>query len=387
MPSDVTQFAAALAAMERPRPTVRQQPAARSVGVVGEGPLAVTLACAALAEGHAVSAASAFAPAWAADGFDIQGGRLTGRYRCEAGEPGDVPAVEQAADVRAAAAGADLVVLSCARDRLATYAALLADRLDPGQDVAIVGGGALAAVEFEHAVRARGGRTGPVLQTVVDPYLVRARDGRIEIVAEAQRTPVTASAGTAPVDRTDRLAAALATTVEALSPVESVFADPSPALLAAGAVLAAAAPEAGLASIATEPAVERLTERLDAERRATAEAYGPHSLPDLDAWATLYGAEPLADERALAALPALEGWHAADADPREQARQLVAGSLGPWAALARLAGVAAVTTGACLQLLALVADAEAGEPSLGALGLPATSSKDVVQALTQQASG
>jgi hypothetical protein len=385
MQSEVTQFAAAVAAIERPAPSPRQRPTAARVGVLGEGSLAATLACAALAEGHSVKAASVFSAEWAAGGFELQGGDLTGRYRCEV-EPGeDVPAIEAVADVRTAIVDADLVLVVCARPRLATYGALAAGFLTPSQDVVVVGAGVLAALEFRHAVALQGGSVAGVLQTVVDPYLVRRGDAGIQIVAEAERTPVTAAAGVTPLDRSYRLAAAIACPVDILSPAESVFADPSPMLLAAYTIAASGVPEASPNAVAVQQASRRLIERLGSERAQLAALYGQHDIPGLDEWGTLYGAEPLADERSWTALPVLAGWHAMDGELGERARWLLSGAFGPWTSLAHAAGVDVPTFEACSGLLAVFANAPDGLADLSGMGLAGLTPQGILQVLAAEA--
>jgi hypothetical protein len=386
MPSNISAFAATVAALERPERTTSPRTRIEQVAVLGDGATARLLACACLALELDVTLASAMGAheeARMSGALQIRGHDLAGTFAVGDG-PGGVPRVQVSALVRQAVAGRPLILIAGGARALELYGALLAGAVEPEQTVLLVGGGPLASLRFLRALG--GGARSPrptALEAVGLPYWVRENGKDMTVLAS--QPSVILGGLPAGEDAVASVRTALPATARQVEPLTAAFLDAEAVVLAPFAVAAAGvSPEVTASDLIATDRVGQLIEAIDHDRRQVASAFGVRALPTLDEWAcAALGAEPLPDERALEASPVLRGLSAADPALAERAAELVESTLTVWAGLGRIAGVATPTIGACLVMYAALTSrpSPAGGPDGRELGLDGLTVDGVRRAL------
>lgn len=263
-----------------------------SVAVIGAGPVAQSIACAALTGGSEVTLHSPFGEETRkltdAGAIEVEGGTLAGAFAVVSGDARSrAAAIRVVPELDLAIRGADAVVLAVPASAHATFAALLAPVLRSGQMLVLAPGRSMGALEVARGLR-RQRRSDDI--TVVElcsaPYLVSSRHaGQLTIEAEQKRVLGAALSNSS----TPGAVSALRNVFPALQPAGGVlhtsFANMAGLLVAVPALLSASAP--GNATVRERlPAalVETVIARVDAERRRTAFAFGVRELASFHQW-------------------------------------------------------------------------------------------------------
>ena len=173
-----------------PAPAV---PAFDRVTVLGGGPDGRLLACLCLAEGAEVTLFSAYGAELAAirstGGVTLRGAGPVGTFPADRA---DGPSIRLCAELDAALAGADLVLVTGPVLKQRTYAMVLAEHVADGQVLALVPGRSLGALEAAWYLRAGGCEADVVLAEVQAlPYWSR-EDGAALHLTRARPAPAAA---------------------------------------------------------------------------------------------------------------------------------------------------------------------------------------------------
>jgi opine dehydrogenase len=348
------EFEALLADLtEVKQPTAPEQPRpVRRVAVLGAGPVGQAMACECLAAGCEVTLYTAFEPERAAlaapQAVTIRGEHLVGTYRLTDGHSSQ-PAIGLRAGIDEAVADAEAILIATPAVAQATYAGLLAGRLEPEQLVVLVPGRSFGAVEVARSLRRFAAPSLPTLVELADsPYRVQApQPGALIVQAISAEVSAAALPNRATEDAVARLRAVLPMLRPARGVLETSFADLSGVIDAPRALVRDSSP---------------VSRRIDDERRRVAFAYGVRDLAPASAESHT--------------LPALEA-----GDPR--VHDALCCSLVPLVSAGALAGVPTRTAAAMVDLGSAVGNVDCARHgrTLASLGLDHFSPDDIRRAL------
>lgn len=402
-------FRAVLQTLGRSASTPTQTPpVASTVAVLGAGAVGRALACAALAAGAEVRLHSVYGRELddlrTAGAITVRGADLIGSYGVAA-EQVHRPHIRLTASVDEAVAGADVILLATPATAHPTYAGLLADCLEPGQQVVLVPGRFLGSAAFRSAMAAHRPVTGIVVaELCAAPYLATTNGAGVHLHGVARRVGL----ASLPVAAAPQVVATLADLLPMLEPV----ADPlvtafgsmtgivgvAPRLTNTALVEAHAGQPTLLRDLVPAGLSRTLLRQLDDERRTVAFHYGVRELPTAAGWLRgTFGAdadqvadrasEPDDIAAALADLEVFDEVHlGADAGPGVV--DDVSNLLVPTADAARLAGVDVPATDTVIRLASCLVgrDLAATGRTLAGVGLAADTPDGVRRALGQTGS-
>lgn len=334
------------------------------IAVLGGGTDARLFAALCLAEGAEVTLFSAYGAELEAlrraSGIALRDAGPVGTYQVDRA---DAPSVRLTAELDIAVRAAQLIFLTGPVHKQRTYAMVLADHLSDGQVLVLAPGRSLGALETAWLLRIGGAKADiTIVEAQGAPFWVRPEGAVLHLSLCG-----TVAAATLPRGRRDVLDG-LARFLPNLSPCDSVlasgFADGSalvefPALLLGGPALGSGAipipmggqPLAENQSFASliGPEQRNIVERLAAERRAVAAAFGVRDLPDTDAWIATHAGTLKGEGRR--AIPD-------EAEARALLRDGVIASLVPLCSAADLAGTDVPVTRAMISLAGAILGAD-----------------------------
>lgn len=283
------------------------------VAVLGAGAVGRLLACEALASGLDVRLHSVFgqelADLRAAGAVTVRGAHLVGSYAV--GDPGkdsgsgsaSRPAIELAASVDDAVAGADVVFVVTPASAHPTYAGVLAGSLRDEHLVVLVPGRFLGSLALHQELRRHHCRSSVILAELAAAPYVASRDGATITVHGVTRQ---VDLSTLPVDAAGSVAERLSALLPMLRPVDSPLVTAfggvtgvlgvAPLLTNTSLVESAQGAAVLLRDLVPAELSQTLLRGLDDERLEVAFHYGVRDLPTTAGW--LRTAYDVADEGA-----------------------------------------------------------------------------------------
>lgn len=273
-------------------PASRQDQLISSVAVIGVDPVGQLIACSALAEGCRVNLHTSFGSQSQklldAESISVEGGRYAGDYKVTTGTTSTRdPAIRVVPELDLAIRGADVVVLTVPASAHATYAALLAPVLEPGQLVLLVSAGSFGALEVARALRTPRSRVDVALvEMSTAPYIVtQSSPGQLAVEAELQVVMAAVLSYSAMPNVVNSLLGLFPMLRAADSVLETSFGNMAGLLTAAPALLASSTRDrATLRDRLPSELLATVMTQLDRERVHVAAAYGVRGLPTLADW-------------------------------------------------------------------------------------------------------
>lgn len=336
----------------------------RRVAVLGGGVDARLFAALCLAEGAEVTLFSAYGAELeamrSASGIALRDAGPVGSYQVDRA---DAPSVRLTAELDAAVQGAEVIFLTGPVHKQRTYAMVLADHLADGQVLVLAPGRSLGALETAWLLRIGGAQADiTIVEAQGAPFWVAAEGAVLHLSPCGPVATATLPRGRAQVLE------GLARFLPNLDPRDSVlssgFADGSalvefPALLMGGPALGLGATRVPMGG---QPLAENRTfasligpeqrdiiDRLAAERRRVASAFGVRDLPGTEAWIASHAGAMKGEGRR--AVPG-------DMEAKALLRDGVIGSLVPLVSAAEMAGVEVPVTQSMITLAGAVLGAD-----------------------------
>ncbi len=373
-------------------------PAPARVAVLGGGADGALVAALSVIAGIDTVMFSAYGQELAA----LRGGGLTLRGEGPIGtvpvDPASGPGIHTTAELDAALAGADVIVLTGPLHKQRTYAMVLADHVSDGQTLVVPNAGTFGALETASLLRG-GGCTAAVKVVELSglPFWI---DGEVPRLTLSSRQALQAASLSSGTLNNAALTPVFGELSESVSVAQTAFSDASaaielPALLLGGPVAAGGGPAVPDGAVARAEhsnfhsllghAQLTVARALYQERCAVASRYGVRDLASFDeallccAGAPQQGAEPSAGRRAVPSQMAASF----------RIRDLVQGSLQPLVSAAKGAGVPVPNSVAMVQLASTVLgdDLSRNGRTLAQLGVSGTDPDSVRRSFEQLTKG
>ncbi|MFT5110752.1 MAG: opine dehydrogenase [Parasphingorhabdus sp.] len=296
-----------------------------------------------------------------------------------------VPSIQITAELDAAVADADLVILTGPVHKQRTYAMVLADHLRDGQTLLIAPGRTLAAMETNWLLRVGGCQANiSVVEMSGLPYWVHSRDGHFDLCKASGVSAACLPSGQPALQ--SALQKLLPGTTGTLSTLSSSFSDASGAvesvaLLLGGSLVAQPAKSipngavplqenATFHSLLESESSRNLVAQLLSERRKVARKFGVRGLPDDEQWTDMAAGS----KKGSGSRPIPNTEHA-----RGMLRCAVTGSLVPLQSAGEMTGTPTPSTDAMINLAsaALGHDLASAGRRLNSMGISPGSSDEV----------
>ncbi|MBF2759205.1 MAG: hypothetical protein ISN28_02880 [Ectothiorhodospiraceae bacterium AqS1] len=304
MPVGFEEFTRAAARAAAPAPQ-REEPITR-LAVLGGGDDGRLVAALGLAHEAEVKLFSAYGaeidPILEAGGISLRGAGPVGHYRAARASKPASPCIELCTEIDTAVKDAQVVFITGPVHKQRTFSMVLAEHVKDGQILVLLPGRTFGAIECAWLLRLGGCRADITIVERQGPAWWHEAKGSSLILAQTGAMP----AGCLPRGREriiERLSPFIGDSIPMDSPLASSFADLSaaieiPALCLSGAGLSPGGPEIppGAEPLPANRSLanligadqQALIDRLKAERRRVARAFGIRTLPDDAPWQALF---------------------------------------------------------------------------------------------------